>query len=428
MLVDSQNLTNYLPRVVDDLLAKKLASSGGVIVEGPKACGKTATALRQAGTSHFVDIDANFRQLFEISPQLALNGQPPVLLDEWQTIPELWNFVRREIDTRQQAGQYILSGSATPTDNIKGHSGLGRFSHLRMRPMTGHERQIFPGGISFQRLLSGQPLEPTRVADFAVLDLFEAMIHGGWPADHSASTTAASDHVADYVERLTTFDVFEIADSRIRRPLGARTLLRSIARNVGQAPSIATLTTDVISQDGGVDRETVRRWLEALQRLFVVDSVPAWNPKLRSKATIRTSPVVYLTDSSLVANLLGATVDSLVRDLGSAGFIFKNYVYQQIATYAERIGAKIMHYRDSNGKEFDAVLVLNDGTWVGIETKLGSHWIDNGISSLVSTSQTIDIDSLGAPRALLLIVGGSNLAYTDKESGVSVVPVQALEA
>lgn len=426
-LVNRRNLSKYLPRVVDNDLAEKIASSGGVILEGPKACGKTATAMQQAHTTYFVDTDSSFKNRFSLDPKLALQGETPVLLDEWQTEPELWNQVRREIDMRQLPGQFILSGSAMPADQIKGHSGLGRYARVRIRPMTAVEWRAFPGGISFADLARGERLPATPVPPISVPDLLDMVIHGGWPADHDKSTKAARNHVADYVERLTTFDVFELAGSRIRKPLGVRTLLRSLARNVGQAPTISTLTKDVRAQEGTTDRVTVQRWLEALERLYVVEMVPAWSPQLRSKAAIRTSPVYYLADASLTTCLLGATVDSLLDDLETTGFIFENFVYHQLATYTEAIGGRIFHYRDSNGKEFDAVVVLEDGSWIGVEVKLGHHRIAEGIASLVNTRSQIDSAVLGEPRALFLIVGGTDLAYTDPKTGVQVIPIQALQ-
>lgn len=421
-------LAKYLPRIADNALAEKIASSGGVIIEGPKACGKTATAMQQARTTYFVDTDSSFKNLFKIDPQLALQGETPVLLDEWQAEPELWNHVRREIDMRQLSGQFILSGSAMPADHVKEHSGLGRYARVRMRPMTAIEWRAFLGGVSFAQLARGEKLSTMRVPSLSVPDLLDVVIHGGWPADHDASTHAARSHVADYVERLSTFDVFELAGSRIRKSLGVRTLLRSLARNAGQAPSLSTLTSDVRAQEGTADRVTVQRWLEALERLYVVEAVPAWSPQLRSKATIRTSPVYYLADASLTAYLLGATVDSLMRDLETAGFVFENFVYHQLATYAEAIGGRVLHYRDSNGKEFDAVVVLDDGSWIGVEVKLGQHRIAEGVAGLVNTRSQINLDILGEPQALLLIVGGTDLAYTDSETGIHIVPIQALQA
>ncbi|XCB29470.1 DUF4143 domain-containing protein [Arcanobacterium hippocoleae] len=204
--------------------------------------------------------------------------------------------------------------------------------------------------------------------------------------------------------------------------------MRSIARNIGQAPSLSTLVSDVTATDGLADRATVQRWFAALQRLFVVDTVDAWSPRLRSKAVIRTSPVLYFTDSSLTAYLLGATSERLLKDLKTAGFIFENYVYQQLAAYAEAIGGHVLHYRDSKGKEFDSAIVLEDGSWIGAEIKLGPGSIPAGISGRVSTYNSIDTAALGEPRALMLIVGGTDIAYTDPQSGVHVIPIQALSA
>nr|WP_330164247.1 DUF4143 domain-containing protein [Trueperella pyogenes] len=376
----------------------------------------------------FRDADSSFKTRFALDPQLALRGETPILLDEWQAEPGLWDQVRREIDKRQLSGQFILSGSAMPADHVKGHSGLGRYARVRMRPMTATEWCACPGGVSFAKLASGERLHVMSIPSLPVPELLDVIIHGGWPADHSMGTKAARSHVADYVERLSAFDVFELAGSRVRRPLGVRTLLRSLARNVGQAPALSTLVNDVRAQEGTTDRQTVKRWLEALEQLFVLEAVPAWSPRLRSKAVIRTSPVYYLADASLTAYMLGGTVDSLIDDVETAGFLFENFVYHQLATYAEAVGGRICHYRDSNGKEFDAVVILEDGSWIGVETKLGQRRIAQGIAGLVDTRNQIDSHALGEPRALLLVVGGTDIAYTDPETGVQVVPVQALEA
>lgn len=419
---------SYLERVVDPIVAEKLSGSGGVIIEGPKACGKTATAMRHAHTVHFVDTDDAFRQLFSLDPALALEGNTPILLDEWQVELPLWDHVRRQIDLRQAPGQFILSGSAMPAEEQKGHSGVGRFARVRMRPMTGLERGVFSGGVSLNRILHGEQISPYKVEKLSVPELIEVMVHGGWPADHDATLRSARSHVADYVDRMASYDVFDAAGSRIRRPLGVRALMRSLARNVGQAPSLSTLVADVSASDGLVDRGTVARWLEALQRLFFVEAVDAWYPQLRSKATIRTSPVFYLADSSLSAFLLGANDKNLLDDLETAGFIFENYAYQQLVVYAEALGGQVMHYRDSNGKEFDSVIVLEDGSWAGVEVKLGASRIPAGIDSLISTAHSIDVSVLGEPRALILIVGSAELAYTDPATHVHVIPIRALQA
>lgn len=416
----------YRPRVVDAVLRSRLESAGAVIVEGPRGCGKTMTASQQARTIVEVDNDPRVRQLLAADQDALFLDEPPILFDEWQAEPGLWNVIRRQVDKRSARGLCILSGSATPADDAKRHSGIGRFSHVRMYPMTGWERGIYPGGVSLGGLCAGAQISSQRVTPRSVPQLLDDALHGGWPITYDAPTETAVDLAQDYVSRLCEYDIPDLAGTRRRNPGAVRALLSSIARNVSQAPTLKTLLGDVAAKDESVSREKISRWLDALQRMFVLERVPAWSPALRSKARLRSGDVFHLADTSLVGVLLGANVNNLRADPETAGLVFESYVYQQVAAFAAALRADVLHYRDSNGYEFDQVLSLPDGSWAGIEVKLGAGNIQAGIDSLLNTTSQINTKGLGWPRALILLVGGSETAYRDP-SGVSVVPIQALE-
>lgn len=415
-------LDGYQPRIVDAVLAARLRSSGAVVIEGPKACGKTATARQAAASEVLLDVDQEARDAVAINPQLVLDGPTPRLIDEWQVEPAIWNQVRRAVDDRREPGQFILAGSATPADDITRHSGAGRFSRLRLRTMSLAESGRSNGTMSLAGMLAGEGTEATEPG-LSLPDLAEEIARGGWPGLRRVSSEEAQQQVRDYLEEICRTDVPNVDDSW-RDPERVRRLIRSLARNVATHASLTTLVKDTAGSDGQIKDETARRYLAALTRLFIVEDQPAWEPHLRSKYVLRKAPKRHFVDPSLAVAALDAVPDALLRDLKLLGFLFESLVIRDLRVYAQPLRGRVSQYRDSSGLEVDAI-VETGSSWAAFEVKLGgTKAIDAAATNLLRFAKQIDADRAGEPAALAVITAGG-YGYV-REDGVHVVPIGAL--
>jgi predicted AAA+ superfamily ATPase len=412
----------YQSRTVDSELVSRLEATGAVVIEGPKACGKTATARRIAASEALLDVDSDARQAAAVDPALVLRGDTPRLIDEWQLEPAIWNHVRRAVDDRRAPGQFILAGSAVPPDDITRHTGAGRITRLRMRPMTLFEVGASSGEISLARLLAG---EPTRGADLGlgVADLAREIARGGWPGLRGLALDPALRAVRDYLEEICRVDVSRVEEKR-RNPDKVRALLRSLARNVSTHAAATTLAADTGGADGPLKDETVSGYLHALGRLMIVEDQPAWAPHLRSKRALRSAPRRHFVDPSLAVAALRATPERLLRDIKLLGFLFESLVVRDLRVYAQAADASVLQYRDSHGVEVDAIVETADGRWAAFEVKLGSGQIEDGALSLHRFARQIDTERSGSPAALCVIVA-TGYGYT-REDGITVLPIGAL--
>jgi len=412
----------YCPRIADAELRACLASAGAVVIEGPKACGKTRMAQQLAASAVLLDVDPSARQALAVDPALVLAGARPRLLDEWQVEPALWNQVRRAVDACGEPGQFLLTGSAVPADDAARHTGAGRFSFLRLRPMTLLEIGAGQGGVSLAALLEG---EPTSCADpgLAVADLAELVCRGGWPAQLGRPLAATSRAARDYLEQVRQVDVQRV-DGRRRDPQRLGTLLRSLARNVATEVSLTTLAADAGGADGPLDPRTVADHLQALERLMVLENQPAWRPHLRSKAALRQAPRRHFCDPSLAVAALGGSPDRLLKDLEWLGLLFESLVIRDLRVLAQALDGEVFHYRDNYGVEVDAIVQLRNGRWGAIEIKLGQGQVEAAASSLLRFRSQLDIGRTGEP-AFLAVVCGSGYGYR-RADGISVVPAGSL--
>ena len=412
----------YCPRIADAELRACLASAGAVVIEGPKACGKTRMAQQLAASAVLLDVDPSARQALAVDPALLLAGARPRLLDQWQVEPALWNQVRRAVDACGEPGQFLLTGSAVPADDAARHTGAGRFSFLRLRPMTLLEIGAGQGGVSLAALLAG---EPSSCADpgLAVADLAELVCRGGWPAQLGRPLAATSRAARDYLEQVRQVDVQRL-DGRRRDPQRLGTLLRSLARNVATEVSLTTLAADAGGADGPLDPRTVADHLQALERLMVLENQPAWRPHLRSKAALRQAPRRHFCDPSLAVAALGGSPDRLLKDLDWLGLLFESLVIRDLRVLAQALDGEVFHYRDNYGVEVDAIVQLRNGRWGAIEIKLGQGQVEAAASSLLRFRSQLDIGRTGEP-AFLAVVCGSGYGYR-RADGISVVPVGAL--
>jgi predicted AAA+ superfamily ATPase len=413
---------DYQARIVDRELAARLSAVGAVVIEGPKACGKTATARQVAASEVLLDVDANARQAIAVDPALVLDGPTPRLLDEWQIEPTIWNHVRRTIDDRSDPGQFILTGSAVPPDDITRHTGAGRITRLRMRPMSLFETGRSTGRVSLTELLEGT-VSPSTDPGLTVTDLAEEIALGGWPGLRGRSIPDRLLAVRDYLDEIARVDIGRV-DGTHRDPNRVTRLLASLARNVATHAAATTLAKDTGGADGPLKDDTVREYLGALERLMVVEDQPAWSRHLRSKHRLRTAPKRHFVDPSLAVAALRATPDRLLGDLNLLGFLFESLVVRDLRVYAQAADAQVSQYRDSGGLEVDAILETGDGRWIALEVKLGQGQIDAAAVSLTRFAERIDTASCGSP-ALLGVVVATGYGYRRKD-GVAVIPIGAL--
>jgi predicted AAA+ superfamily ATPase len=412
----------YLPRVVDHELATRLGATGAVVIEGPKACGKTVTAQQVAASEVRLDVDANARQAASVAPELVLEGPTPRLIDEWQLEPEIWNHIRRAVDDRGEPGQFVLTGSAVPSDDITRHTGAGRLTRLRMRPMTLFELGLSSGELSLAQLLAGKP---ARAGDTGttVAALAEVIARGGWPGFRLLALDDALQAVRDYLNEVIRTDISRV-DGVGRDPARVRRLLRSLARHVSTYAAATTLAADTGGADGPLKDDTVRDYLAALERLFIVEDQPAWAPHMRSRHALRSGSKRQLVDPSLAVAAARATPKRLLGDLNWLGFLFESLVVRDLRVYSQGLDATVLQYRDSGGLEIDAIVELPDGRWSAFEIKLGAGQADDAAANLLKFVAQVDTSKCGEPAALGVIVG-TGFGYV-REDGVAVIPIGAL--
>ncbi|MBE9404701.1 ATP-binding protein [Brachybacterium sp. Marseille-Q2903] len=410
----------YRPRVVDAVVSSALAGSGAVIIEGPRGCGKTMTALNLAESYVFLD-SPEAQELAEVAPQVLLDGAQPRLLDEWQVMPEMWNRVRRQVDLGGHRGSFILTGSAVPSDDVTRHSGAGRFLRVREHTLTWFEKGCSRGSVSLRSLLDGEPVETVAAAP-TLDDVIAGVVRSGFPGLVDLSEEGALRQARAYLGEVARTDLPRLASTR-QRPVVIDQLLRSFARSTASEVTQAAILKDLEPVAGSMARETLASLIEVLRRMFVVEAVPAWIPRLRSKARVRTSPKYHLADPVLSAAALGATSADLRRDLETLGLMFESAVVHDLMALGEASGAQVHHYRDSNGREIDAVLTWPGGRWAAVEVKLGGRAAGAAAEKLRVTVE--DIATHAGPPVFTAVVTGTG-ATMQLDNGVSTFPLAAL--
>jgi len=425
-------MASYVNRVVDAEVEAALASMGAVLLEGPKAVGKTMTASRLANT--VVRLDDGSRSIkaaLNVDPKLLLVGQPPVLLDEWQLAPELWNLVRREVDDRRLPGQFILTGSATPDDDARRHSGAGRFAVIQMRPLSLFESGNSTGQVSLAALFDGDEVSAfdsqwdTSSAREQIADLIVA---GGWPGGLGKSVDEAALMNRNYLTVIREYDI-ERVTGVARDPNTALKVMRSLARVVSTPAREATIARDVQEGEPGAgldatSRPTVACHLDALARLRVIEDQPAWTPHIRSARQLRTSPKRHFIDPSLAAAALGLSAKRLAADPMTLGLFFESLAVRDLRVYAQALNGVVRYYRDDTKLEADAIIELPDGRWAGLEVKLGTtdKVINDAAQNLLKLAARVGNERL----AFLAVITNSPIAHR-RDDGVNVIPLRMLK-
>ena len=413
----------YRPRIVDRELAARLESAGAVLIEGPRACGKTATGRHHAASEVLLDVDAGLRRGAELEPGLVLEGPAPRLIDEWQTVPSIWNHVRRAVDMGVGAGRFILTGSAVPPDDTTRHTGVGRVSRMPMRPMSLFESGHSTAEMSLGAMLHAEPM-PARQSRTTVTDLVELVCRGGWPGVVDTPVNDAQRFVRDYLEEIRRTDIRRVDGVR-RDPVLVRRVLQSLARNLATEAAISVIAADAGGNAGPLHPETVQSYLDALERVFAIEDQPAWSAHLRSRSRLRRSPKRHFVDPSLAVAALRSGPDRLRADPGSFGLFFESLAVRDLRIYAQAHDAEVYHYRDNTGLEVDAIVETAGGAWIGVEVKLGGERpIEEGVRNLLRLRDRVDPDRTGPPAALVVIVGVGH-GYT-RPDGVVLAPLTAL--
>ena len=426
----------YFKRISDELLHQRLQAMGAVLIEGPKWCGKTTTAAQQAKSIiRLQDPDerANYDMIAQNRPSLFLQGETPRLIDEWQDYPVVWDAVRIEVDKRQTTGQFILTGSNVVDETQIRHSGTGRISRLQMGTMSLWESQESNGLISLKELFDNPQMDFDVLSNLSVDDLIYAACRGGWPAAVSARSKKAALSVArDYVNTVCTSDIMRIDGSNRNSKL-TRQILRSYARNISTLAKTGSLLQDVVaSDDVDCSRTTFDDYVDALERLFVIQNIGAWCPAIRSKTAIRSGAKRAFCDPSIAVALLGLTPESMQMQLNTFGFIFEQLCVRDLKAYTADQYATVSYYNDRYGLEADIVLHLDDGRYALIECKLGSAEVDAGASHLLKLQGLIREHNLTEkqvpirePDLLIVLTGGK--VGCRRQDGVYVIPIGCLK-
>lgn len=418
----------YYKRLIEEQIALKLRTSGAVVVAGPKFCGKTTTCM--LFQKSFIKL--NTKQaiaMARMNPKGVLIGDNPRLIDEWQKAPDIWNQVKDELDYEYKFGKYILTGSSTPADKTEiHHSGVGRIAPIMMRPMTLWESKESKGTVSLSDLFNGGRNFPWDMnADFSLKDVAFLLCRGGWPIAVLADKEIALEITKNYYNGLFVFEDSENERYRNKKPEVLRMILRSYARNISTEAAVTTIISDIRqSNERTMDARTYDDYMEALKDLYIIKDLEAWNPNIRSKTSIRSTPTRHFIDTSIACRSLGVSPEDLMNDLESFGLFFEDFAVRDLSVYSECTGGVVKHYRDNSGLECDAVIHLEDGRWGGIEIKLGGDdLIDEGAESLKRLrNKILEKSDEKAPSFLLVLtaVGG---AY-QREDGVYVAPVNLL--
>ena len=420
----------YKKRIADDILKRKLKGKGAVLIEGPKWCGKTTTAEQMAASVLYMD-NPQFKTqnilMAQVNPKFLLKGETPRLIDEWQLAPELWDAIRFEVDHRSELGQFILTGSSVPVETKTiSHSGTGRFAWVTMRPMSLYESGDSTGDVSLTNLFTN-PNNIEGVSNLNFEKLAFVTCRGGWPQAIDMPQDIALDQAIDYYEAVVRSDINRV-DGINKNPDKIRRFMRSYARNQGEQVANTIIARDVFeNNEVEISDETVATYLDALKKIFVIEEIPAWNPNLRSKTAIRTSNTRYFVDPSIAVAALGIGPNDLINDLKTFGFIFETLCVRDLRVYADSLNGDVFHYRDKDGQECDAVIHLRNGKYGLIEIKLGGDkLIEDGANNLKKMESKIDLEKMGKPSFLMVLIGVGDYAYR-RSDGIYIVPIGCLK-
>lgn len=419
----------YYPRLIESQIALKMKTSGALIVAGPRFCGKTTTCM--LFQKSFIKLNTKQSILMgRMNPKGLLEGDKPRLIDEWQKVPDVWNQVKDDLDFDYQFGKYILTGSSTPADKTEvHHSGAGRITPLKMRPMSLWESRESSGIVSLAKLFDGYDSFPWKINEgFTLEDVAFLLCRGGWPISVQSDREFAIEITKNYFNGLFVFEDCENERFRNKRPDVLKMIIKSYARHISTEAALSTIIADVRqSNERTMDNKTFDDYMEALKDLYIIEDVEAWNPNIRSKTSIRSTPTRHFVDTSIACRSLGIGPEDLMKDLESFGLFFEDMAVRDLTVYAECLGGTIRHYRDNAGLECDAVVHLENGEWGAVEIKLGGEeLIEAGADSLKRLRDKIALKSDEKAPSFLMVLTAVGNCYM-REDGVAVVPINMLK-
>lgn len=418
----------YLSRLLEQNIEDKLSYIGAVQIEGPKWCGKSTTASLFAKTIIKLQdpiVFNRYKVYATTSKEDLLLGDNPILFDEWQKIPELWDFIRLDVDDHPgKPGLYILTGSAKPFEDRSRHSGSGRIAKIKMRPMSLFESKDSSGEVSLSELFNNPDYHVRGESELTISEQVDLVCRGGWPGLLQSPKSMISDYIRDYYEGLVNVDITDV-DGIKKNPNRAKAVLRSYARGISTLTDYQTMVKDLENTGEGMDIKTLGSYISAFEKLFIIENVEAWTPKLRSASKIRTKAKKQFVDPSIAAIALGASAKELSADMETFGFFFESMVTRDLRVYIEPVKGEVFHYRDNTELEVDCILKLEDGRWAAVEVKVGGNKIDEAAANLLKMSDRVDTENMKKPSFLMVVYGGQH-AYR-RPDGVCVVPIGCLK-
>lgn len=421
-------MPKYYDRLIDKSFDLALKTAGCVVVEGAKWCGKSTTSKRFAKT--IIELQRpNTYKIYKLysdsGDEALLNGEKPLMFDEWQKIPDLWDYIRAEVDVLGGKGHFILTGSAKPLENEGRHTGIGRMKKLVMRPMSLFESKESIGSVSLGDLFMDN-MQISGKEEKSLNDIAFLVCRGGWPEAVTILDSVIALKIAkDYVSSLIETDIVEVDGIR-RNASRARAILKAYARNISTPAKLQTLQKDMQTNNETIDVRTIESYINALKKLFILEDIEAWSPRLRSKAILRTADTRQFTCPSIAASVLDANPTDLINDLNTFGLLFESMCIRDLRIYAESLDGKVYNYRDSRGLEADAIIHLDNGKWGAIEIKLGGEEaIDKAAKSLMALKESVDLDVMKQP-IFLMVISATGYAYK-RTDGVLVVPIGCLK-
>lgn len=416
---------NYLPRLIDNKLQTYLETFGAVLLEGPKWVGKTMTSMQFAKSSIMLEENKQILELALLSPQLALSGANPRLIDEWQDAPALWDMIRYKIDTSTDKGLFILTGSTGVNPNLIKHSGAGRIARLRLDPMSLYESGESSGKVSLKDLFSGQ-FTPCLEPSISLEQLAYFIVRGGWPANLKTKRENASLIPSQYITATIDTDIFKLDETK-RDVSKMKLLLRSLARNESTTVSNSKINQDIFNGENQLHTETLNEYLNIFERLNLFSNQNAFGFSIRSSVRVKNAVKRHFCDPSLASALLGLNTDSMINDLTTFGFLFEALCERDLRIYSEANDAELYHYQDYKNREIDAVVEWKDGRWAGFEIKLGSNKIEEAAKNLLTIQKEIEADPKGKKPEFLAIICGLCEASYQRKDGIYIFPLTALK-
>ena len=419
---------DYKERLIDKKIDRYLETFGAILIEGPKWCGKTWTALNHAESATYVT-ETSTKRLALINPKNIFSDKRPQLIDEWQIVPSIWDSVRHECDRGKGPGNFILTGSTTLKKEIQGkqvyHSGAGRIARLKMETMSLYESLDSSGVVSITDMLENKNINK-NTGEVKIRELATLLIRGGWPESLKVKKENYPLIPKSYIDSILNVELDE--EEKVRDKNKMSMLLKSLARNESTIVSNKTIIKDIEEYESGNDilssRTTLLDYLDFLERLHLIENQESYSSNYRSPERVGKSVKRHFVDPSLACSLLNLNVDKLIGDLNTFGFLFEALVERDLRIYMDYLEGKIYHFRDNvSGLEVDTILEFEDGEYAAVEIKLGYNEVDDAIKNLKEFYNNM----VKKPKFMCVIVGVLEAAYKDPDTSIYVVPITALK-